>query len=156
MAMKLTKDFTLEELIQSGAAEAAAIKNIPTNAEALNLTALAENILQPIRDHFKRPVTITSGYRCQKLNRLIGGQPDSQHMKGQAADIKIAGVKNSDIYQFIFNNLRFDQVIAEQLYKKDGSAGWVHVSYSPAHRKEGLSYLGRGHGYIQGLHFIDE
>jgi hypothetical protein len=103
-------------------------------------------------------VKIRSGFRSQALNRVVGGAPNSQHTTGEAADIEIPGIANADVFRHIVKNLPFDQVIAELLDRNDGSAGWIHVSYSRAKlRHEDLSFLGRGKGkgYVPGLRFIE-
>lgn len=150
----LSTNFTLSELTYSPSGVAAGIDNTPPMEAIENLRLLAKHILQPLRNHFKKPVRVTSGYRCPALNKLLGGAKDSQHVLGQAADIKIDGVANVDIFNFIRGNLPHDQVIAEKLKRDDGNAGWVHVSYSPRHRRQELSYLGKLRGYVKGLHFI--
>lgn len=128
MSTRLTKNFTLEELCKSNTATRLGIKNVPNKTEKDSLTRLAENILQPLRDHFDEPIKIGSGYRCEKLNKDVGGVANSQHMKGEAADLCIDGdkAKGKKWFDFIRCNLDFDQLIWE--HNKKGSY-WVHVSY---------------------------
>ena len=128
MSTRLTKNFTLEELCKSNTATRLSIKNVPNKTEKDSLTRLAENILQPLRDHFDEPVSIGSGYRCAELNKSVGGVANSQHMKGEAADLCIDGdkTKGKKWFDFIRYNLDFDQLIWE--HNKKGSY-WVHVSY---------------------------
>lgn len=128
MSTRLTKNFTLEELCKSNTATRLGIKNVPNKTERDSLTRLAENILQPLRDHFDEPIKIGSGYRCEKLNKDVGGVANSQHMKGEAADLCIDGdkAKGKKWFDFIRYNLDFDQLIWE--HNKNGSY-WVHVSY---------------------------
>lgn len=120
--MKISKNFTLEELTKSQTAEALKIDNTPAAEQIVNLCALVHHVLQPLRDHYGQPVKISSGYRCQALNKAVGGVSNSQHMRGQAADIKITGVAPTQIADYIANHLPYDQVI---LYPT-----FVHVSYS--------------------------
>lgn len=149
--MKLTENFTLEEMTRSDTAARLGIANTPSEAEIKSLKLLCENILEPLREHFGAPVNVRSGYRCLKLNHHIGGAEKSQHVSGQAADIEINGIANDVVWQYIVDNLPFDQVIAEHLKENSPSAGWVHVSYAPAQRKSALSCV---HGeYPEGLHY---
>jgi hypothetical protein len=152
--MQLTKHFSLAELTRSDTAAKRGIYNIPEPEHVENLKALCVNVLEPVRVHFDRPVTIKSGFRCYELNRMIGGAANSQHTTGQAADIEIRGVDNADVFRFIAQNLTFDQLIAEMLEHDDGEAGWIHVSYAPTNRKQQLSFLGKGRGYHVGLQFM--
>lgn len=122
--MQLTKNFSLEELIQSQTARARGIINIPSDEQAAELLRLAVTVLQPIRDLIKTPMTITSGFRCKALNYAVGGVEGSQHLAGQAADFQAQDldlvfekIKESDI--------PFDQLIWE--WKGFGTQ-WIHVS----------------------------
>lgn len=131
--MNLTKNLTLEELTNSASAKRLGISNKPTEEHIKNLKLLAENIFQPIRDHFDKPIKISSGYRSQELNKAIAGSSKtSQHNKGEAIDIDQDplnnGVTNKDVFDFIKNNLNFDQLIWE--FGTDKNPDWVHVSYS--------------------------
>lgn len=112
------------ELCASTTADAHNIKNTPPLQEAGNMKALAENVLDPLREWYGKPIYVNSGYRSPQLNRIVGGAPTSQHMKGEAADIT-AGSKaeNKKLFDYIKSNLPFDQVIDEKDYS------WVHVSY---------------------------
>ena len=148
--MKLTTNFSLEELYFSPTAIQSGIHNVPGANESECLRQLAVNILQPIRTHFGLPVTVRSGYRSAPLNRAVGGAPDSQHMRGQAADITIHGVGNDVIWQFIESSLPFDQVILEHVPVKRPQLGWVHVSYQPNGRREAFSCVAAG-DYRKGM-----
>lgn len=148
--MKLSPHFTLAEMTRTSSS----LPNKPSEKEIVALKALCENILEPIRIHFAKPVIVNSGYRSAAVNKAIGGAKTSQHLKGEAADIEIRGVSNAAIFRYIHENLDFDQVIAEKLRNDDGSAGWVHVSYSKyGLRGEALSFLGAGR-YVKGLQFV--
>ena len=131
--MKLSKNLSLKEATKSNTATRLGIKNEPEQWEIDNLRAVAENIFQPIRDHFGIPIGISSGYRCKELNKAIGGSKYSQHMIGEALDIDadIYGkVTNAEIFNYIKNNLEWDQMIWE--FGDDEEPNWVHVSYKEA------------------------
>lgn len=137
--MKLSKDFTLQELTKSEIADRNNINNIPTADHITNLVLLCQYILQPVRSHFDKPVSITSGYRSPELCILIGSKPTSQHTFGQAADFKIPGVPNKVVSDWIVNTLDFDQCILEFWKPEEPNSGWVHCSYSfDNNRKEYL------------------
>lgn len=126
---KLTKNFTLEEMIASQTAKAKGIDNSPNSAVVVNLTHLAVKILQPLRTAMNEPIKIGSGYRCPKLNKAVGGVDNSQHMTGQAVDLCIDGdmAKGKRWFDWIRKNCIFDQLIME--HNSKGSY-WVHVSYN--------------------------
>lgn len=149
--MQLSPNFTLAELIISGHD----VDNTPNADQIKKLTILCNKILEPVRAFFDSPVIITSGFRSGQLNKLVGGQPTSQHTKAEAADFHVKGVANAEVYKYIVGNLIFDQVIAEKLSKQDGAAGWVHCSYTidGPNRKNSISFLGAGK-YVPGLEFI--
>lgn len=134
--MKITQHFTLEELCASATAKAKGIKNIPGNQELINLTALCVAVLEPLRTWFGREIKIGSGYRCPMLNAAVGGVSNSQHMKGQAADLCIDGdmEKGKKWFNYIRNHLLFDQLIMEHNAK---GTYWVHVSYDAQGRNRG-------------------
>jgi zinc D-Ala-D-Ala carboxypeptidase len=111
--MKLTDNFTLAELTKSQTAERCGIDNNPDKEHIENLQRLCDNILQPVRDYFQKPVMISSGYRSPELSQKIGSSSRSQHCKGEAADFEVPGVSNKELANFINENLNFDQVILE-------------------------------------------
>ena len=127
--MRLTNNFTLSELTKSQAAERCGFDNNPDKEQVASLVLLSENVLQPIRDHFQKPVLISSGYRSPNVSRQIGSSSRSQHCKGQAADIEILGLSNQELSDWIFENLSFDQLILEFHDYVEPNSGWVHVSY---------------------------
>ena len=137
--MRLSPNFTLAELTKSQTALRKGIDNTPTQDEIEKLQLLVDNVLQRVRDHFGRPVTINSGFRCLKLNRAIGSKDNSQHRKGEAADIEVPGVSNLELAEWIRDNLTFDQLILEFYSEDDPAAGWVHVSYVPQPRNATLT-----------------
>lgn len=126
--IRLSKNFTLAELCASDTAKAKGIKNEPGIKEIVNLTALCNNVLQPLRNWWGREVKIGSGYRSAKLNDAVGGVKNSQHMKGQAADLCIDGdlYTGKQWFNYIKNRLEFDQLIWEHNAK---GTYWVHVSF---------------------------
>jgi hypothetical protein len=104
------------------------IDNMPNPEHTENLIELANKIFEPLRAYINKPIHISSGYRSKILNAAIGGAKNSQHTKGQAIDIDQGNRKeNMEIFDFIKNNLEFDQLILE--YPVDGLPDWVHVSY---------------------------
>jgi hypothetical protein len=127
--MQLSKHFELAEFIRSSTAKRAGISNMPTNAHLENIKLLCEKVLEPIRVHFARPIILSSGYRSSALNRAVGGSSSSQHCSGEAADIDMDGtnVTNAQIFNYIKDNLEFDQLIWE--FGTDTNPDWVHVSY---------------------------
>lgn len=131
--MNLTKNFNLEELTYSSTAASRKIDNTPTDAVKANLKALCENILQPLRDAFGKSIVLNSGYRSPKVNSLVGGSKTSQHMTGEAADIRCNNKETREwIFNYIKKNLPFDQLILEH---NSSGTYWVHVSYSKRHRR---------------------
>ena len=128
------KFFTLNELIKSDAARRSKINNTPNKQEENNLIALVENILDPLREAYGKPIIVTSGFRCERLNKLVNGSKTRQHRTGQAADIRTVedtveeNKKLFDLAQEL--NLPFDQLIDE--YNFD----WGQISYSPRNRKQ--------------------
>lgn len=118
------KYFTIKELCRSSVADARGIKNVPSVTEELNLEALVDYVLDPLREAWGKPIIVNSGYRSDTLNRVVGGAKNSQHMRGEAADIT-TGTKegNKWLFDYILRHLPYDQVIDERNYS------WVHVSY---------------------------
>jgi len=143
--MKLSKNFSLAELTKSQTAERMGLDNNPSEGEVENLRLLCERVLQPVRDHFNKVVTISSGYRNEILSAKIGSSSKSQHCKGMAADFEIAGIPNIQVAYWIQNNVDFDQLILEFYNPDDPAGGWVHVSYNEkgSNRKQVLTYDGK-------------
>ena len=128
MATNITMHFTIDELYASQTAKARGIKNKPGVPEIINLVYLAAYVLEPLREAMGEPIKIGSGYRCPALNRAVGGVANSQHMKGQAADLCIDGdlKKGKRWFEWIKQHCQFDQLIWEHNAK---GSYWVHVSY---------------------------
>ena len=128
--MKLSKNFSLKEMTKSQTALRRGIDNEPGDEEEANLQQLCEQVLQKVRDHFGKPVTVNSGYRSPELNKAIGGSTTSDHCKGMAADIEIPGVSNYELADWIKSNCEFRQLILEFYTPGVPDSGWVHVSYN--------------------------
>ena len=128
MDIPVTMHFTIEELYASDTAKRLGINNKPTIQKMINLVYLAAFVLEPLRVAMGRPINISSGYRCEQLNKAVGGVYNSQHLKGQAADIDIQGdmAFGKKIFEYIRDHLPFDQLIWE--HTASGTY-WVHVSY---------------------------
>jgi zinc D-Ala-D-Ala carboxypeptidase len=130
--MRISKHLSLAEVMRSETAKRRGISNMPTPEHIENFKILAENVFEKVREHFKVPIHVSSGYRSEELNRAIKGSRTSQHMKGEAIDIDMdgssSGVTNADIFNFIKDNLEYDQLIWE--FGTDRNPDWVHVSYS--------------------------
>ena len=136
--MKLSPHLDLSEVIRSDSAKRNGISNMPTEEHIANFMLLAEKIFEPVREHFGVPIRISSGYRSKELNAKIGGSSTSQHCKGQAVDLdqdgSTNGVSNADVFNYIKDNLPFDQLIWE--FGNEDNPDWVHVSYVPNGRKQ--------------------
>ena len=129
MNTPVTMHFTIEEMYASDTAKRLGIDNKPTTQKMINLVYLCAFVLEPLRVAMNEPIKIGSGYRCEKLNKAVGGVYNSQHLKGQAADLCIDGdiKKGRRWFNYIKDHLPFDQLIWEH-NPKTGSY-WVHVSY---------------------------
>jgi len=127
--MNLSKNLTLREVTKSDTAIRKGVSNEPNAEQLENLKVLANEVFQKIRDHFGVPIKVTSGFRSEALNKLIKGSKTSDHMKGCAIDIDMDGtsVTNAQIFNYIKDNLEFDQLIWE--FGTDANPDWVHVSY---------------------------
>lgn len=128
--MKLSENLSLKEVTKSATAIKRGISNEPTVEHLENLKALAENIFQPLRNHFGVPIAVTSGYRSAELNALIGGSPTSQHCKGEAIDLDAdvyGHITNADIFRYLIEHTDFDQLIWE--FGTNQEPNWVHCSY---------------------------
>ena len=128
MATRISKNFTLDELLASDTAKQKGIINAPGIVEVCNLCALVHHVLQPLRDAMNEPIKIGSGYRCTRLNQAVGGVGNSQHTKGEAADLCIDGdkVRGKRWFDWIKSHCEFDQLIWEHNSKGNY---WVHVSF---------------------------
>ena len=125
--MKLSRNFTLQELIKSDTAIRKGIDNNPNADQIEKLKTLCETILQPVRDHFCR-VKVTSGYRSPELCAAIGSSVNSQHAKAEAADFEVMGTDNAELADWINKNLDYDQLILEYYKVGEPNSGWIHCS----------------------------
>ena len=139
--MRLSKNFSLSEMIKSQTAVRKGIVNIPGEQHTENLRLLCERVLQPIRDHFGKVVTVSSGFRDIILNRHLGSSDSSQHCLGMAADVEIFDIPNNELSDWIKENLMFKQLILEHYKPGDPNSGWIHVSYSPEISENKKEYL---------------
>jgi hypothetical protein len=121
------KYFTMTELTSSATAKRKGIDNTPDAKAKAALSALVANVLDPLREKYGKPIVVSSGYRCPKLNKAVGGVARSQHTKGEAADIRCVSdsrAENKRLFDLIVaSGLPFDQLIDEYGYD------WVHVSF---------------------------
>lgn len=137
--MILSENLSLVEVTKSATAIKHGIANEPSSEHLTNLKAVATNIFQPCRDYFGKPLAVTSGYRSQELNDLIGGSKRSQHSKGEALDLDAqvyGGFTNAELFHYIKDNLDFDQLIWE--FGNDQEPDWIHCSYATDNRGEVL------------------
>jgi zinc D-Ala-D-Ala carboxypeptidase len=146
--MKLSEHLSLAEVTRSETAKRRGISNMPTEAHITNFKLLAEKVFEPIRKHFGKPIHISSGYRSEALNKAIGGSLTSQHCSGEAIDIDMDGgangITNKMVFDYIKDNLQFDQLIWE--FGTDSAPDWVHVSYESTgkQRKQILKAIKKG------------
>jgi hypothetical protein len=131
--MKISEHLELSELTRSESAKRNGISNMPTPEHIENFKILATKVFEPIREHFGVPIRISSGYRSAELNKCIGGSATSQHSTGEAIDIDQDGttITNKQVFDYIKDNLAFDQLINEFNY------AWVHVSYKANGKQRG-------------------
>lgn len=152
--MQLSEHLSLAEVTRSETAKRKGVSNMPTAAHLENFKLLAEKVFEPIRNHFGSPIHISSGYRSEALNKAIGGAKSSQHCSGEAIDIDMDGsvnkITNKMIFDYIKDNLEFDQLIWE--FGTSSNPDWVHVSYESTgkQRKQILKAVksGGSTGYV--------
>jgi uncharacterized protein YcbK (DUF882 family) len=129
METKLSKNLTLAEAITSQTATRLGIINQPSPLIIKKMELVAQNIFQKIRDHFDKPLRVSSFYRSPALNKRIGGSTTSQHCLGEAIDLQAtAGFTNKEIFEYVRLNLKFDQLIGE-FPDANNNFEWVHVSF---------------------------
>lgn len=142
--MQLSPNFHLDEFTASAMAARHNIGNVPNARQVDALRTLCVNVLQPLRDHYGRPIRITSGYRSPRLCQAIGSSAKSQHAAGEAADFEITGVDNLAVAKFIAGRLPFDQLILENYVSGLPNSGWIHCSYREGRlRRETLTFANR-------------
>ena len=145
--MKLSKYVSLAEVTRSDTAKRKGIDNSPTAEHLENLKVISEEVFDKVREYFGVPIFISSGYRSAALNKAIGGSATSDHNLGKALDLDQDGhgngVTNADVFNYIKNNLDFDQLIWE--FGTDKNPDWVHVGYRKgANRKQILKAVRDG------------
>ena len=128
------KYFTIKELCKSSTAVQKKIDNTPNSEIVSNLKQLVDQVLDPLRKRYGKPIKVNSGYRCEQLNKIVKGSINSQHIKGLAADITAGSAEeNKILFQLVQElNLPFDQLIDEKKFS------WIHVSISNKPRKQVL------------------
>ena len=128
--MNISDHISLKEAIRSNTAKRLGIDNMPDNDTLVTMQITAQHLFEPLRNHFNEPIYISSFYRCEELNKAIGGSASSQHCKGEAIDIDdvYSKVTNADFFNYIKDRLEFDQLIWE--FGDDENPDWVHVSYN--------------------------
>lgn len=132
------KYFTLKELTRSSTAEAKKLDNTPDETAEANLTKLVDNVLDPLREMYGKPIIVTSGYRSKAVNNSVNGATSSQHTLGEAADISVGSKEeNKKLFNLIKDNLPFDQLINEYDYS------WVHVSYREGRLRKQILNIGK-------------
>ena len=134
---KLSANLTYNEAIRSRTAARKGLRNIPTTTHLLNMFILANNLFQPIRDHFGEPIYVSSFYRTREVNEAIGGSLNSDHLTGCAIDLDAdvyGGIENMDIFLFVLRELPFWKLIYE--HGDDENPDWVHISY-----KQGYNHM---------------
>ena len=129
--------FTINELAASVEAVKRGIENTPPPSVRVKLSGLINNLLDPVRESWGRPIVVNSGYRCPVLNRAVGGVPASQHVKGEAADITAGSPEeNRQLFDLIVaGSFSFDQLIDEKNYR------WIHISYSAGGNRNQILHL---------------
>ena len=131
--MKLTKNFTLSELTKTSTG----LTNSPNKQELQSIITLCGKVLQPLRDIYGKPITVNSGFRSYAVNKAVGGARDSQHQKGEAADITVHTKEgNKELFEIIKNELDYDQLINEYDYS------WIHVSYRAGENRKQILKIG--------------
>ena len=127
------KYFTIDELCRSGTADRLGIKNVPSADVKEKLEVLINELLDPVREAWGKPIRVNSGYRCPQLNKAVGGVANSQHLKGEAADITTGSTwENKALFELIRKKYEFDQLIDESRFI------WVHVSFVKKNRRQVL------------------
>lgn len=140
--MKLTDNFSLAELIHAGSASRLGLPSTheqynPSPQIIANLTALAKNVLQPLRDHFGKSITVTSGYRSPIVNKAVKGSKTSDHMEGMAGDLQLwidGKNRNQDLFDAVLKlKLPFKQMIDE--FGTEDDPAWIHISFDAKNNK---------------------
>lgn len=138
---QISKYITLQEATTSQTAIRKNIPNIPAPKDIENMKHVAVNVFDKVREHFGKPIRVSSFFRSLRLNNAVGGSKTSQHVKGEAIDMQgTNGVTNAEIFNFIKDNLVFDQLIWE--FGTNKEPAWVHVSLSKTKNRKQVLYIG--------------
>lgn len=143
----ISKNISYKEATLSTTAKRLGIDNTPNAEEMSNMRHVAENVFQPVREHFDTPIYVSSFYRSEALNKAIKGSSSSTHMKGEAMDLDADvynKVTNAEIFHYIKDNLEFDQLIWE--FGTNQNPDWVHVSLSKGVNRKQVLVAKRVHG----------
>ncbi len=141
-AIRLSKHFTFAELTCTSSSK----PNLPNRVEIGRLRTVCEKILEPVRENFKSPVIIHSGFRSLAVNSAVGGSKTSQHLRGEAVDFHVQGFTVVAVAVWIRDNLDYDQLILEHFMPGIQTSGWVHCSYAQRNRGESLTkFKGSSH-----------
>lgn len=125
---QFTKNFSYDELIASATAKRLGLDNTPNEQEKEKLRKLAEDVLQPIRDAWRSPIVVNSGYRAEAVNKAVGGAKNSQHRLGEAADITIGSKeRNKKLFNFINKLIQKGTIKVGQLID-EYNYSWCHIS----------------------------
>ena len=127
----VSKNISYKEATHSTTAKRLSIDNTPDSEQFSNMVYVAENVFQPVREHFGVPIYVSSFFRSEELNKAVNGSINSTHKKGEAMDLDadvFGKITNADIFHYIKDNLQFDQLIWE--FGTDQNPAWVHVSLS--------------------------
>lgn len=122
--------FTIEELTRSDTARMKGIENKPDETQTAAMKRLIDNVLDPVRVAWGKPILVNSGFRSIELNKAVGGVATSQHLKGEAADIRDAGGDNKGLFELIRDMGRKGMIVFDQLID-ESNLKWIHVSYKP-------------------------
>ena len=147
--MKLTDNFSLEEMLYSSMAVRKGIENVPGKEETLNLEALCSYVLEPLREEVNCAIRVFSGYRSPTVNKLVGGARMSQHMHGEAADTIAIGMSVEDFFQRIKAMVKDDRLEVDQVIQEFNS--WVHISFTTSrkNRNQFLRAIKDSHGHTE-------
>lgn len=126
---RISANISYAEAVASVTGERRGIRNVPSAKVLANMQRTAEAIFEPLRAHFDAPINVISFFRSPELNRAVGGSQTSQHMTGEAMDLRgMGGITNAQLFHYIKDHLPFDQLIWE--FGTNTEPSWVHVSYS--------------------------
>lgn len=151
--MKISEHINYKEATGSPTAIRKGIDNTPNPIILKRMQLVANKVFEPLRNHFNVPIKVESFYRCEELNIAVGGSKYSQHQKGEAIDIDddFGGLTNSEMFYYIANNLKFDQLIYEA--GNGNNAGWIHVSYKKSGNRNKISIMYISKGFQRYKHF---